>query len=402
LVTLHEYKDIVGAKVLYEIYQKARELYGKHVVHVNSTYFGGGVAVLLKRMVPLMNDVGLTAEWRVLQGSADFFTITKKFHNALQGEDINFTEIKQQVYLDTNEDFSLYAQLDDDCVIIHDLQPLPLIRFYKKLVPWIWRCHVDLSNPDREVWNFLSDFILKYDLVIFSNDDYTKEDLPNAQRIIPPAIDPLTIKNVPLSDQDIMKYMDKYGIKTDKPIIAQVSRFDKWKDPMGVLKIFQEVRKQVDCRLILLGNMATDDPYGISIYNDVFEKVSHSNYEDDIVLLNVESDILVNAVQTRADVIIQKSLREGFGLTVTEAMWKGTPVVASKVGGIPLQIKDGKTGYLVDPTDKDGFVERIVKILKDPDHAKALGEKARESVREKFLITRLLSDYLDTLIDVFK
>ena len=400
--TLDEYRDIVGQKIIHQIYQKARALYGKHIVHINSTYIGGGVAVILKRLVPLMNDIGLTAEWRVLQGTPDFFTITKKFHNALQGEDIHFTDIKQQVYLETNEEFSMYAHLDEDCVIIHDPQPLPLIKFYKKQETWIWRCHIDLSNPDKEVWDFLSNFILKYDRVILSNKNYKKDDLPVEQTIIPPAIDPLTIKNKKLSNEDIMKYLDKFGIKTDKPIITQISRFDKWKDPMGVLEIFNQVKKEVDCRLVLLGNMATDDPEGMELYSEIIEKVRHSKNNDDIYLINIESDILVNALQTKSDVIIQKSLREGFGLTVTEALWKGTPVVASNVGGIPLQIQDGKSGYLVDPRDTNGFVEQIVKILNDPDLAIEMGTKGKEYVQRNFLITRLLTDYLDLLIDIFE
>ncbi len=399
---MDEYREFVDKRTIHQIYQKARALYGKHIVHINSTYTGGGVAVILKRLVPLMNDIGLTAEWRVLQGTPDFFTITKKFHNALQGEDIHFTDIKQQVYLETNQEFSTYAHLNADCVIVHDPQPLPLIKFYKKQEPWIWRCHIDLSNPNNEIWEFLSSFILKYDRVIISNKNYKKEDLPVEQTIIPPAIDPLTIKAKDLSNEDIMKYLDKFGIKTDKPIITQISRFDKWKDPMGVLEIFNQVKKQVDCRLVLLGNMATDDPEGMNIYHEIFDKVRQLKNNDDIYLLNVESDILVNSLQTKSDVIIQKSLREGFGLTVTEALWKGTPVVASNVGGIPLQIQDGKSGYLVDSTDIETFVERIVKILRDPDLAKEMGRKGKEYVRHNFLITRLLTDYLDLLIDIFK
>lgn len=394
---LEDYRDIVGDEVIATVYKMARKLYGKHVVHINSTYQGGGVAEMLQTLVPLMNDAGIDAGWRILHGNPDFFTITKKFHNALQGEPINFTLIKKQLYLQANEYFSEYTHIDHDCVIVHDPQPLPLIQFYRKSQPWIWRCHIDLSHPESHLWHYLKRFLLKYDRVIVSNKAYMKQDLPVTHHIIPPAIDPLTPKNVDLPNRVINKTLEKFNIPTDKPLITQISRFDKWKDPLGVLEVFKLVKEKIDCRLILCGSMATDDPEGIEIYQQVREKCKQYLRTLDLILLTVENDLLVNVLQTVSNVIIQKSIREGFGLTVTEALWKGTPVVASNVGGIPLQIQDGVSGFLFDPTDFKGIANQIVAILENPNLAKQVGENGKEYVRKRFLITRLLCDYLKLL-----
>jgi len=324
--SLEDYRKIAGDTAISMIHRMASRLYGKRVININSTYQGGGVAEILESLVPLMNDAGLDADWRILHGTPDFFTITKKFHNALQGEPINFTEMKKRLYVQTNENFSTYAHIEDhDCVIIHDPQPLPLIKFYKKRQPWIWRCHVDLSNPSRDLWDYLKNFILRYDAIILSCEEYKKEDLPVQQRIIQPAIDPLDTKNIELSKSDISKYLKKFGVPTDKPLITQISRFDKWKDPVGVVEVFKEVKKKIDCRLVLCGSMATDDPEGMKIYERVQRRVRSLTKSGDVILITVENNILVNALQRSSDVIIQKSKREGFGLTVTEALWKGKP-----------------------------------------------------------------------------
>jgi len=393
--SLGDYRTIVGDTTISSIYRKARTLYGKHILHINSTYQGGGVAEMLQTLVPLMNDIGIDAGWRILHGNPDFFTVTKKFHNALQGERLNFTRMKRKLYTEANENFSVYTHINHDCVIVHDPQPLPLIKFYKKQQPWIWRCHIDLSNPDRDLWDFMKNFILRYDTVIVSNKLYLKNDLPTDHRIIPPAIDPLSPKNIEIIDGIIPRTLKKFGVPTDKPLITQISRFDKWKDPLGVLEVFALVKEKVDSRLILCGSMAMDDPEGLKIYEKVKEKAKSFIKKGDVILITVENNLLVNILQRVSDVIIQKSIREGFGLTVTEALWKRKPVVASNIGGIPLQIEDGKNGFLLDPNDIKGFADRIVEILKHPTLAKELGEKGREIVKEKFLITRLLSDYLD-------
>ncbi|MEX2738485.1 MAG: glycosyltransferase [Candidatus Wukongarchaeota archaeon] len=400
--SLEDYRGSVRDEVISSIHRKARKLYGKNILHINSTYQGGGVAEILGSLAPLMNDIGINADWRILHGNPDFFIITKKFHNALQGSEIRFTELKRELYVQANEDFSVYTHINHDCVIIHDSQPLPLIKFYKKRQPWIWRCHVDLSNPNKEVWNFLKNFILRYDTVIISSEKYKTENLPIETKIIPPAIDPLSPKNKEISDKDILKYLKKFCIPTDKPIISQISRFDRWKDPEGVIDVFKLVRKRVDCRLVLCGSMAMDDPEGLMIYEKTKRKANRLMENGDVILINSENNILVNALQRTSQVIIQKSIKEGFGLTVTEALWKRKPVVASNVGGITLQIKDGENGFLVAPYDVKGFAERIIKILQNPDLAEEMGKKGKETVRENFLITRLLSDYLDLLNSILE
>lgn len=401
MAQLDDYREIVGNDVIYSLYQKMRKLYGKNLLHINSTYIGGGVAEMLSAIVPMMNEIGLESGWRTIHGNTDFYGITKKFHNALQGEKINFSEMKRSLYLQVNEQFSQYTHIcDHDFVVIHDPQPLPLIQFYKKKQPWIWRCHIDLSSPEKQIWDYLKKFILKYELVIVSSEKYMSKDLPIEYRIIQPAIDPLSHKNKIISDADIAKYLKKNNVPTDKPIITQISRFDKWKDPIGVVEIFRRVKEKVDCRLVLCGNMATDDPEGFAIFEDIKQQAKQLIETNDIILITVENSILVNALQRISSVIIQKSIREGFGLTVTEGLWKEKPVVASNVGGIPLQITDGENGFLVDPYDFDGFAERIVELLKNPSLAKEMGKKGKETVRKKFLMTRTLSDYLDLLNDI--
>lgn len=399
--SVEDYREIVGDEVISEIHRRARKLYGKHILHINSTYQGGGVAEMLSSLIPLMNDVGMDVGWVILHGEPDFFTVTKKFHNALHGERINLSEMKKGLYIMTNEDFSVYTHIHHDCVIVHDPQPLPLIKFYKKQRPWIWRCHVDLSNPNEEVWEFLKTYILRYDMVIVSNEKYRRNDLPVEQRVIYPAIDPLLPKNIEISDGVISKYLDKFDISTDKPLITQISRFDKWKDPEGVIEAFKLVKEKIDCRLVLCGDMATDDPEGSEIYSRVWRKAGGLIKKGDVMLITAGHDILVNALQRSSAVIIQKSLREGFGLTVTEALWKGKPVVASNVGGIPLQIADGENGFLVEPYDTKGFADRVIKILQNPRLAEEMGKKSKEIVRNNFLITRLLLDYLDLLNEIF-
>lgn len=397
--SLDDYREIVGDEVISEIYRKARTLAGKHILHISSTYQGGGVAEMLNSLIPLMNDIGIDTGWRILHGNPDFFTITKKFHNALQGDSINLSKIKKRLYIESNENFSVFTHIAHDCVIVHDPQPLPLIKFYKKRQPWIWRCHVDVSNPNKEIWDYLKLFILRYDGVIFSGEKYKKNDLPMPQVIIHPSIDPLVPKNIELSPEVIMKYLRKYGVPTDKPIISQIARFDKWKDAEGVIKVFELVKEKVDCRLVLCGNTAPDDPESHHIYERLTRKVRESK---DISLVIGDNQIFVNALQRISSVIIQKSLREGFALTVTEALWKERPVVASAVGGLPLQVIDGETGFLVDPKDIKGCAEKVITLLRDKELAKAMGKWGKELVRREFLITRHLLDYIEVLNKTIK
>jgi len=397
MLRLEDFRTIVPDGRLAEIYTKARGLYGKHIVHINSTYQGGGVAEILPSLVLLMNDVGISTGWRILHGSPDFFNITKKFHNALQGATLNLSERKKQIYLQANDNFARFTHLYHDCVIVHDPQPLPIIRSYVKRQPWIWRCHIDLTDPHKQLWNFLEGYLLKYDQVVISSKKYIKDDLPVDQRIMFPAINPLTLKNKQLDEKTIVKYIKKAGIPNDKPVITQVSRLDPWKDPEGVLEVFKRVKEKVDCRLLFCYNLAGDDPEGVQMYTKIYRKAKKLVNNGDVLFVVGNNDILVNSIQRFSSVIIQKSIKEGFCLAVTEALWKGTPVVASNVGGIPAQIQDTKNGFLLEPKDTEGFADRIIHLLKNPREGQNLGQRAQETVKRKFLITRLLSDHLDML-----
>jgi trehalose synthase len=402
MLRLEDFRHIVPDETLAEIYAKARRLYGKHIVHLNATYQGGGVAEILYSLVLLMNDAGIDAGWRILHGSQEFFEITKSFHNALQGAKLNLSQRKKRVYLQVNENFSKFSHLDHDCIIIHDPQPLSIIQSYRKSQPWIWRCHIDLTNPHKELWDFLKGFLLKYDQIVVSSEKYFKDDLPVDQRLMLPAINPISQKNKDISEKTMIEHITKAGIPTDKPIITQVSRLDPWKDPEGVIDVFKLVRQKVDCRLVFCYNVASDDPEGMRMYNKVLRKANKLYKNGHIIFVVGNNETLVNAVQRFSDVIIQKSTKEGFCLCVTEALWKGTPVVASNVGGIPSQIKDGENGFLLAPKDTEGFADRIIHLLKNPDDGKAIGQKAKETVRQKFLITRLLSDYLYMLNSIIR
>jgi len=400
VVSIEDYIDIVGYDVIATVYKKARKLYGKHIGNINSTYSGGGVAEILSRIVPLMNGIGVDSDWRIIHGNPAFFNLTKGFHNSLQGGKIDLNDKKKNLYQDVNEEFSGYTHLNYDCVVVHDPQPLPLIKYYTKNQPWIWRCHIDISNPNQELWNFLKKFMLKYDIIIVSSEDYKKPDLPVEQRVIHPAIDPLSLKNRELPEKEIEKYINNANIPTDKPIITQVSRMDPWKDPEGVLEVYRQVKEVFDCRLLFCYNLATDDPQGMEIYTKVQKKAKDFIENGDVLFVMGNDDLLVNAIQRFSTVIIQKSTKEGFGLTVTEALWKSKPVIAGNIGGIPLQIKDGKNGFLVDPYDYKECADKIIRVLKDPKLAAKIGQNAKESVKNNFLITRLIIDYLDLISDI--
>ena len=394
VLSLDRFRDILGDETIENIHAEASSLSEKTLVHINSTYQGGGVAEILNSLIILMNDVGIKADWRVLHGNADFFSVTKKFHNALQGEKINLTDLKKKIYYITTANNAIFTQLNHDFVIVHDPQPLPMITCYKKKQPWIWRCHIDISEPMKELWDYLKMFILKYDAMIVSMDKFKEKDLPDhimPQYIIRPSINPLNIKNTNISESTISKYMEKMGISQDKPIIAQVSRFDKWKDPEGMVRIFRLIKKKVDCKLVLMGSMATDDPEGQEIFENV-EKIVGD--DKDIHLVMNAPDIAVNALQRASSVVIQRSLKEGFAITVSEALWKGTPVVASNVGGIPSQVIDGENGYLLEPMDLDGFADKTAYLINNPDVAKEMGDHGMNRVKNNFLITRHLLDYI--------
>jgi trehalose synthase len=397
LRSLDDYRQTVGEKVISGIRKAARPLRGKHILHINSTYLGGGVAEILSSLVPLMNDVGIDAGWRTLHANPDFFTITKKFHNALQGRPVRLSEMKKRIYTQVNEVFSRYTHIDHDFMVIHDPQPLPLVSYYRRQQPWVWRCHLDLTDPHGEMWEYLRSFVRQYDAVVISNERFRRQDIAVRQHVILPAIDPLSPKNRPIPKSTMDKMLRNFRIPTDKPLVTQISRFDVWKDQPGLIRIFRQVRKQVDCRLVLCGSAAADDPESTRIYEQTRREAADLIESGDLLLVVAENHILVNTLQRVSEVIVQKSLREGFGLTVCEALWKQTPVVASNVGGIPLQVEDGVSGFLVDPDGRRTAAGRIVELLRDRDLRRRMGEAGRETVREKFLVTRLLSDYLELL-----
>jgi trehalose synthase len=386
ITRLKDYEQFVGAETVERIKKKARQIQGLHVVNVNSTYYGGGVSQLLSSLTLLMNSLGIKTGWRVVHGPPDFFSITKKIHNALQGGKINLSDRKMQIYEQVIYENAIRNHLDHDVVIVHDPQPLPIINHYRKDCPWVWRCHIDLSRPNQELWNYLVPFIEKYDAVIFSSRDY-KQKLKTPQLFFMPAIDPFTITNRELSQKEIDERLNYYNIPTDLPLVVQISRFDRWKDPEGVIQAFKLAKKQVDCTLVLLGNVATDDPEGAEVYQALLD-----SREERIIILSHQDGALVNALQRRAACVLQKSIREGFGLTVAEAMWKGTPVIGGNTGGIRYQIEDGVNGFLVSSTEQ--AAERIVQLVKDKELRVQLGERARETVRQKFLLTRYLEQYL--------
>jgi len=398
-LSLDQYKSTVGEKRVEHIQSLAEKISGCSVVHVNSTSFGGGVAEILHRLVPLMQDVGLDAQWKVIKGTNKFFNATKTIHNALQGMKKPLTEELKSTYLQQNADNACRMKLDYDHVVIHDPQPLALINYCRKRYgKWIWRCHIDLSQPNQDFLEFLAPFISLYNASIFTMKQFVSSALRLRKvTIIPPSIDPLSDKNKPLPDNLILSVLNRYDVDPEKPIITQVARFDPWKDPLGVIDVYRLVKKKIpDVQLLLIGSMAPDDPEGW-IY---FEKTARYAGEDyDIHLLTDlvgVHDIEVNAFQRASNVVLQKSLREGFGLTISEALWKGVPVVGSNVGGISLQVIPNETGFLVNNVEETA--EKTIYLLKHPETAKKMGEKGREHVRKNFLITRHLEDYLKLFI----
>jgi trehalose synthase len=390
ITQIEDYEPLVGAEVVQRIRDKAAKFKGPRIANFNSTYYGGGVAETISSLTLLMNSLGLRTEWRVIQGTPDFFSITKKMHNALQGGEIDLSDIKKEIFEQVIYENSARNFLDHDYdfIIVHDPQPLPLIEHYEKRRPWIWRCHLDLSRPNTETWSYLRRWIDNYDAVILSCREFTQEMKP-PQRVMMPAIDPFTIKNRQLSGKEIDERLAHYRIPTDLPLVVQVSRFDPWKDPKGVVEAFKLARKQVDARLVLLGNFATDDPEG----EEIFHSLCACRDERVLILTSGDDTALVNALQTRAAVVLQKSLREGFGLTVAEAMWKGTPVIGGNVGGIRYQIEDGVNGFLVSSIEETA--KRIVQLINDRELRNEMGRKARETVRKNFLLTRYLEQHLD-------
>lgn len=376
----------------------ADKLAGRVIQNINSTFSGGGVAEILNRMVPLLNQLGVDARWNIIIGDDAFFQVTKKFHNAIHGRQENITDKDLEVFMATTRKNFEVCELFGDIIFIHDPQPAGLVLRKKEVgKKWLWRCHIDVSRPDPKVWNFLEPLVKQYDAAVFSAPAFSRE-LPIRQFLISPSIDPLSGKNRELPQETIDATLEKYGVPNDKPIITQVSRFDYLKDPVGVIEAFEIVRKSIDCRLVYAGGTATDDPESDKVLAEVREKVG-KNPDIHILLVPPGSDIEINALQRASTIIVQKSIREGFGLTVSEALWKAKPVVASAVGGITLQVKNKVTGLLTHGIP--GTAYALKQLLSNPEYAKQLGENGREHVRRNFLITRHLKDYLLLFLTLF-
>lgn len=394
---LEDYAEVVSREELREIRSVVRHVEGMRMTHVNSTRVGGGVAEILDSLVPLLNSVGVTTRWEVLEPLPGFFAFTKALHNALQGAPLVLQEDQLATYRRCLERNASRLHLDGDCLVIHDPQPAGLIDHRPpESSPWVWRCHIDLSAPNPTAWGFLRQYVEKYDASIFSIPEFA-QDLPHNQFMIEPSIDPLNDKNRDLDVRTVRNVLERYGIDPERPIITQVSRFDAMKDPVGVIKAFREVRRREDCQLVLAGGGATDDPEGQQVLAQVREEAD-GHPDIHVLELPPESDLEVNAIQRASTIIVQKSLREGFGLTVTEAMWKGKPVVAGAVGGLRRQVIHGLTGFLV--RSVEGTAYRLRQLLHDADLRCALGSNGREHVRHNYLITRHLKDYLLLLLAV--
>ena len=383
LHSIEEYRPIVGDETVNRILAKASELQDLHIVNISSTQYGGGVAEILSPLTLLMNAMGIEMGWRVMEGRPEFFAFTKELHNGLQGAPVKITESKHRAYEQISFENSLRMHLEHDVVIVHDPQPLALAEFYQRTGPWIWCCHVDLSAPDPKVWNFLKPYVERYETAVFSLPEYA-QDLRVPLRFIMPAINPFSTTNKEMEEAQIDSTLQHYGIPLDLPLVVQVSRFDRWKDPEGVIEACKIARRATDFTLVLAGSKADDDPEAAA--------------DERVLVLSVTDPLLVNALQRRAAVILQKSIREGFGLTVSEAMWKGTPVVGGNVGGIRHQITDGENGFLVNSIGE--AAARIVTLLQNPDLRRRMGASGQETVRRNFLLSRLAEDWIDLITSV--
>jgi trehalose synthase len=398
--SLADYTHLVGRSLVEEIRELAEPLQGRSVVHLSATAFGGGVSEILYTLVPLMRDVGLDAEWQVIYGREEFFNATKIMHNALQGNPRDLTEEQWATWSQYNEMNARELARGWDVCVVHDPQPAALYNLVPdKAAGWVWRCHIDVSTPNPATMERLLPYVESYPQTLFHVDAYVPDGMNGNVNIVPPAIDPLAPKNMALSVEDAMYVCRQFGIDVERPMICQVSRFDPWKDPLGVIDAYRLVKEsRPEVQLALVGSMASDDPEGWDFYNST---LAHADGDPDIHILNNFNNvgaIEVNAFQSLAGVVIQKSTREGFGLTVSEALWKGRPFIGGNVGGIPLQVSNGETGYLVDSVEQ--CAERIGAILDDPALGRSLGLRGKEHVREHFLTPRYLRDYLKIFHEV--
>ena len=397
---LQQYERVVGTEVIDQLWQLARLLDGMHIVHINSTRAGGGVAEILHRIIPLKHELGIDTTWETITGDADFFQCTKLMHNTLQGNRIDIPDLllRHHENINTENATRLKGLLEDaDIVFIHDPQPAAMIESIpSRKGKWIWRCHIDVSSPYRPVWKYLRDFVRGYDASVWSLSEFAQR-LPHPMYLIPPSIDPLSDKNSDMSEEELANAYARWEIDPDRPVITQISRFDRFKDPLGVVRAYRLVKDFIPVQLVLAGGGATDDPEGEEVFNEV--KASAGDDPDvHILLLPPDDHRTINALQRISDIVLQKSTREGFGLTVTEALWKGKPVIGGDTGGIRLQVVNHHTGFLVNTPE--GAALRIRYLLKRRDRLEEMGQKAREFVRENFLITRHLREYLTLVVAI--
>jgi len=396
--TLKEYEPIVGHQVIEELALIADKAKHLTVQNINSTAVGGGVAEILNRMIPLLLELGVNARWDVIKGGEKFFKVTKKFHNALHGKHEDIGPDDFTAFMETSEMNNKSMELTGDILLIHDPQPIALVNQKNgKKAKFVWRCHIDVSNPDERVWSFLRPFLDRYDASVFSAPSFSQQ-IPIPQFLIAPSIDPLSDKNKELSQDTIDSVMNRFHLDPEKPMVTQVSRFDYLKDPLGVIQAFEMVQKNIDCQLVLAGGEATDDPESVEVLTKVRERAAQ-NPDIHVLAIPSGSDIEINALQRASSVIVQKSIKEGFGLTVSEALWKGKPLVAGAVGGITLQVSHKYSGLLCHSIE--GAAHSIKQLLQNQEFGKKLGQNGREHIRQNFLLTRHLRDYLLLFISLF-
>ncbi len=395
---IKDYIPIVGQGIIDELFLLAERCREKTVRNINSTAVGGGVAEILLRMIPLLRELGIDVRWDVIKGDEKFFTITKKMHNALHGVPVEITESEIEYFLSINEMNANEMEFAGDIIFVHDPQPIGLINKKKSIgKKWLWRCHIDFTEPQERIISFLESYINQYDRAVFSAPSFARK-LQIPQVLISPSIDPLSDKNRELPEETISKILEQFNIDKNRPIVTQISRFDYLKDPVGVIQAYKKVKQYIDCQLVLAGGGATDDPEGMKVLQEV-KDAGADDPDIHILFLPPASDIEINALQRASTVILQKSLKEGFGLTVAEALWKGKPVIASAVGGIPLQITHKYSGILT--YSIDGTAYYLKQLLNEPEYAKKLGENGRNNIKNSFLITRHIRDYLLLFLSLY-
>ena len=389
------YEASAGFESVAQLRKLAAPLSGARVLHINATPYGGGVAEILRSEIPLLRDLGIVADWKLITGDEEFFTVTKAIHNGLQGAERELGPAEQKTYLSYSTRNAALLEEEYDLIVVHDPQPLTLLWLHgKDAARWIWRCHIDTSEPNPQVWNFLRPYLEDYNAAVFTLGSFAPPDVPVERiEIIPPAIDPESPKNIGLDSGVATHLLQWIGVELGKPLVTQVSRFDPWKDPLGVIAAYRLVKEEIpDLQLALAGSMALDDPEGWEIYRQIGEAARNDPHIHVFTNLTGVGNVEVNAFQRFSDVVIQKSIREGFGLVVSEALWKQTPVVAGKAGGIPLQLKGGAGGFLVDSVEE--CAEKMLRLLRHPEEGERFGARGRELVRERFLLTRLIADEL--------